>query len=522
MDQKTRRELVLLVLVSLLFLFSLPLQNHPLNDDYPYYKTVGNILDGKLILHQPIHMAFLAQGIYGAFVSSILGYSHASLIIGTRLLGILGVVASYLLFRRFVNSRLAFLGALTVLVNPFYVDLSNTFMTDVPRFAFSMVAVYLLFRGIETKNFVYLASGSVASLAAFWVRQPGLMAIAGVILYYFLTDRKKLLERRNALFFFVLPAASLVLWFYWYFFVHGPSDCIAGFFTVGLNVPRTIGRGALLLGYMLLPVAILCLMNAKSVWKNFMSLGAVRKTFVALLIVSMLGWLLYLNLAQSETIFYNYSLISHRGFGPTYNIISGDKTNLLFPEWLWTLITPLSIITTVSLTVYALRDVKDKKNLLLLSFVAAEILGFLFVRHFFDRYMLVLLPMLTVFLLRSLREHKHGQNFLLASIVLFGLFSWYGVHEYAAWNEARWEGIEYLLASGVPEESIDGGFEYNARFFEGCVTNRAVRWHGWGYSLSDAYVVSYSPLSGYEILKTFPYSGPFGEKLGEIFVLKKT
>jgi hypothetical protein len=105
---------------------------------------------------------------------------------------------------------------------------------------------------------------------------------------------------------------------------------------------------------------------------------------------------------------------------------------------------------------------------------------------------------------------------------MMAAWSWYGTYDYLAWNTARWEGIDHLLATGVGEREIDGGLEYDARFFEKC-TNRsaAVNWHGWGYSVSDEYVVSFSRLEGYETLEEIGYLGPFGEKLGSIFVERK-
>ena len=70
---------------------------------------------------------------------------------------------------------------------------------------------------------------------------------------------------------------------------------------------------------------------------------------------------------------------------------------------------------------------------------------------------------------------------------------------------------------------IDGGFEYNAeKFFEKCNNpTGAVNWHGWGYSLSDEYVISFSIIDGYEKINVVDYFGPFGEKLGTVYALKK-
>jgi hypothetical protein len=109
-------------------------------------------------------------------------------------------------------------------------------------------------------------------------------------------------------------------------------------------------------------------------------------------------------------------------------------------------------------------------------------------------------------------------------LILFGFWSAYGTYDYMSWNRARWDGIDYLLQSGVPEYEIDGGMEYDARFLlEPYNTPReeAVNWHGWAYSISDKYVISFNPLPNYNVLKEIDYSGPFGEKLGSVYVLEK-
>jgi hypothetical protein len=50
---------------------------------------------------------------------------------------------------------------------------------------------------------------------------------------------------------------------------------------------------------------------------------------------------------------------------------------------------------------------------------------------------------------------------IIVSLVPVGIFSLALKHEYLSWNGARDRAIRALVASGVPAEDIDGGFEHN-------------------------------------------------------------
>lgn len=155
--------------------------------------------------------------------------------------------------------------------------------------------------------------------------------------------------------------------------------------------------------------------------------------------------------------------------------------------------------------------------------MVAEVVPLLFTMNFFERYFLLLIPIMTLFALRSLSRHVSVKRILVAYVLLFGALSWYGTYDNMSWNSARWEGVGYLRGIGVAEEKIDAGFEYNARFYETCIQRPelAVRWQSWACSLSDAYVVSFEQQPGYDVLHRVAYYGPFGERLGDVLVLKK-
>jgi hypothetical protein len=269
-------------------------------------------------------------------------------------------------------------------------------------------------------------------------------------------------------------------------------------------------------GYFFLPLAPIFLLNYKKVFSWFKNLGK-WKFIPIIILVFMIAFIFVRDYVGFDINPFDKSLAEPRGIG-AYTL-SGDK-QLFFPGFLWGPIIALSFFTGFSLVIIYLKRLKDSLLLILtMIFLAAPMLLFV---AFYDRYFLFLIPLSLPLILTELKDFKYTKQILVVSIIIFGVWSWYGTYDYLAWNTARWEGIDYLLDSGVPQEEIDGGLEYDARFFEKCTDrSAAVRWHGWGFSISDKYVISFSHLDGYETLKTINYNGPFGEKLGSIFVEKK-
>ena len=79
-----------------------------------------------------------------------LGFSFTALRFSTLVLGSLGVLASYATARTAgLKPTASAIIAGLILINPLFVSLSCTFMTDVPSFALGMMALALLAYGIK-------------------------------------------------------------------------------------------------------------------------------------------------------------------------------------------------------------------------------------------------------------------------------------------------------------------------------------------------------------------------------------
>ena len=106
----------------------------PLNDDWAYAWTTDHAMEtGTFVRHDFTYIpAYTNVGI-GMLFSAIFGPSAETLRASGVFMGWLGVLGAYLLCR-VVGARRgpSILGALVTGLNPVYLNLSFTFMTDVP------------------------------------------------------------------------------------------------------------------------------------------------------------------------------------------------------------------------------------------------------------------------------------------------------------------------------------------------------------------------------------------------------
>jgi 4-amino-4-deoxy-L-arabinose transferase-like glycosyltransferase len=175
-----------------------PIAEVILNDDGAYAYSVKSILQTgtfKLSVWQSANV--FAQAYWGALFCLPFGFSYTALRFSTLTIALAGLLALYGLQREAgVDSRLALFGVLTLALNPLFFELSFTFMTDVPFLGFTLVAMYLLVRGIKQRSTIELVFGLLAATVALLTRQTGLALFFALGLTYLVKNK---LSIRNAI-----------------------------------------------------------------------------------------------------------------------------------------------------------------------------------------------------------------------------------------------------------------------------------------------------------------------------------
>jgi hypothetical protein len=154
-----------------------PVGDFPLNDDWSYGKIVRTLVETGRLEYTPwVSMALLTQVLWAALFCLPFGFSHTALRFSTLTLGLAGILGTYCLLRECrLRRSTAFLGALTVAVNPVFFNLSATFMTDVPFFAFAVLSAWLLARALRRGSFPLAAGGIALACCATLIREVGMI-----------------------------------------------------------------------------------------------------------------------------------------------------------------------------------------------------------------------------------------------------------------------------------------------------------------------------------------------------------
>jgi hypothetical protein len=149
--------------------------------------------------------------------------------------------------------------------------------------------------------------------------------------------------------------------------------------------------------------------------------------------------------------------------------------------------------------------------------VAVLYLALLIAAGFFDRYLILLVPLALV-LGASGTAHEGARrgpfSVGLGLAALYAVFSVAATHDYFAWNRARWTALHDLEREGVPASAIDGGYEWNGVF-------RYDPTAPWWWAGEEEYVVAFGSAPGYREVARYPYRRLLPPGEASVLVLRR-
>jgi 4-amino-4-deoxy-L-arabinose transferase-like glycosyltransferase len=508
-----------------------PLRNVPLIDDWTYVWSVENLIKtGHLAVpdwngHYPI-----LQTLLGSLVSLLFGFSFGVLRVLTVSLAIVGCMALYLTLRELeLDRERSLLGALTLAVNPVFFCLSFSFMTDVPFLSMMTIALLFYVAGTRRESQALLWLGGLFAVAAFLSRQIGF--IIPLVLVPCLVQRetgqpgwrKKLMPL----------AASLsvigILWL-WIWKSLGSTSVIAKkveemryLFLISPGEYLDFNIGLLLnVTFAVFPLLIAGIVFRPRWWP----------LAVALLTI---GGALLLRIHFGEVPY----PISDRGtwslqeLGDVRALIQGsltapgplDRFSLPIRALM---LTSVSILAagTLRLSIKARGRMSQPTMILmtigLLQFILINALWF-----YHDRYYLVLLPSLIFLSLKLTAKTGFSRSVALSGILMLGFVSVSGTWDALRFNQACLEAFHYLRSAGAPVAEIDAGYSITGWMLyahpenlpSGADPAEDVPWITSNEKLP--YVISNTPLPGYEVLKEFSWNGSLWAVSNTVYALHK-
>ena len=532
-----------------LALLANPTGEFPLNDDWSYSRSVQTLLSqGRLELTGFTAMPLLAQVLWGAIFCLPFGFSFMALRVSVWLLGLAGLIATYVLLRALSAPRgLMLLAVLLLGVNPLYFALSMSFMTDVPFIALSVASLCYLTHGLRTGARLSLGVGFVLALLALMIRQLALAIPIAFCLAY-AAGRG---FRTKTLIFGSLPTLSAlgVLGAYQLLlrFTTGlprlynrPYDPILessplNVFALAAELLKRTGIELVYLGVFLLPLSVIV---AASHWRHAPTrrrlLGA--GSGLAVFLVGT-GWLL----ANGELMPLSGNVLYDVGVGPpllrdTYVLALPHLPRA--PQLFWLAVTAGGVVGAILLAFLAFETVRslvwrratmavrrETVPIILATSAGGLYFGLATVTGFLDRYLIWMVPLGMVCVVAAARRQPVGYRWMshvcLGLVAGYGLFSVAATHDYFAWNRARWQALNYLMDDvGASSMEVDGGFEFNG-WYDYDPNYRERAGVSWWWVRGDQYVVAFGPLNGYTEMQRFAYDRWLPSGQGAVMILRK-
>ena len=537
-----------------------PAYDWPVIDSWAFGYTVQQLVEaGRLVLVDWGAMSLLAHVAWGALFSLPAGFSFAALNLSTWVLAFVLACASYAALRELDFAPLpSLMGAGVVLANPAVVLLSYSFMTDVPFLAWYTLAFWCYIRGLRRSAWPWLLAGSVFATIAVLIRQNGVVLPAALVAYvgWEWLRRRRPFPLRPALAAAALPVVALVVL---------TALSMAGVLSSRTNALAWIGapaparwaadlfRMALYLGLFMLPLTLAAGLRyaARFPRLTLRDLAIPAGAFILFAVLAIYQYYHPLRLPYIGTwrlMPYFPAVWSIFGTGSEGEWLAGAR-DMIFGYRFWTMVTAAGCAGAALLIWPAFwrrlaplplpsprlgREAVDEG--FPLGFLVLAILAFLapvllFSGEIYERYLAGLLLPLAALVLHACRRTVARPSlpaWALVSVVFlaFGLAL---AGEFVAWNGAAWHAGDRVAATGAPAEKIDAGFVWNGWHFAEEVRRTELQppadapaYMELTPQIDRTYVVSFSPLAGYETIGREEYWSPLRWSVQELLVLRKT
>ena len=442
-----------------------PIGDFPLNDDWSYAKPVHSLLNGKGIKFTGwMSMTLFAQVLWGALWCKIFGFSFTVLRFSTLFIALFGIIYTYKLFGEFIKHKSsAFILTLLILFNPIFVNLSFTYMTDIPFYSLSIISIYNYIHYLKEGDKKYIIVGLLFSIITILIRQLGLV----IPFAFFIIGVMKYIQQKRYEVVYIIPLIlSVIVYGVYQYIAHLFFDARGRYDEMNLILFNQVTQYPLkwLIGVFnrnTIGLLYIILFTIPFIISFF--IYSAKKTA---LISVVFGVFFFLFLKTKGYVFPILdNIIYDFGLGPAtlYDFWMFPRDN---PSFLWiilTLLVSILFIYSIYTVVKKIKSIPEKLNDKTIFILLNMVIYLVLVASIstYDRYYILPIPLFIIFMLNFIEKKRH--NIILLILLLpISFYSIAGTHDYLLWNRARWECIDYLLKEKrVDFTDVDGGFEYN-------------------------------------------------------------
>lgn len=513
-----------------------PFGDFPLNDDWQYAYPVKQLLEkGQFEMQGQFAPNILLQVAWGYLSCRVFGsFDFTYLRFGVLLLGLgCGLLLWQWLQEEGVNKQKSFGISLGLLCSPLFFSLSFTFMTDVPFLFLCLLCLRYFSTYVHKGELQALWIASGAAVAAYTIRQPGILFLLGFAVYVLLDNRRSQSK-------WILSSILLAIGFLAYVGMEQglkPFLAITDnyvpvanlYFTEVFSQPLTVlNTWAARFLKTFIYIGIFTLPFVPFLFTKYQKAGVLKsRTALAIVIVNLA--LFGLTLLAGKTFPFGGNVWFNWGLGPELlkdvYTLGLENTPRIHEWWLYALQLlgqwQISCILLLLWRTWPERRPSQQHFIVWLILMNGLYLGVISIFSYFDRFTLLCF----VSCLYIISPWVSLPKLKLSSIALFPFvimlyFSTLATKDYLNWNRARAAAYVWLNQQRVGIKQVDAGYEYNG-------------WHnyhrapiqGEGRSFwwvtADDYLISFGPVQGYRSIQSFPYYRYLWWKKDQILVLHK-
>jgi 4-amino-4-deoxy-L-arabinose transferase-like glycosyltransferase len=475
----------------LFVLFPPAAQDFPLADDWAFSHGAFRFAsEARIDYANWAAMPLLGQWLWAWPFIRVFGASHATLRASVIALSLIGLAAfADTLRSEGISEPRAALAAAVLAFHPMFYLLSGTFMSDVPALSFGLIAFALYARAFNQHRLRLLLAATLVACAGVSTRQTIIMVpiAAGISM-----AGNPNLRRRLAWWALVLVPVILGFAVHWWFVGRHDARPVSPRRLKNLFLPFVI----LYMFFHFGGLAVLPIVGAQlrpASWLAFLFAGAA---------MAFGAWCMTIDLEQpvyvgAESRFpYVDGILTTVGAYARVGLFLGERP-ILFDDTTRVVITIIGCLAGAWLAARLLRLLSNGyRPGMLISFALLQIPFILIAPYMFDRYFLSAMPAALLLAVLPLPATSWRWPLAIVATSLLALFSFCLMHDWLAWNEARWQlGREAMRNQRT---DINGGFEWNSWW----TLEKPRLPPGDGRH----YVLSFSPLPNGETVETKAYT----------------
>ncbi len=510
--------------------------NFPLNDDWAYALASRALAEtGRLRLCDWGASTQLPHLLWGALFTKLFGFSFGALRVANLLVSAAGLYFFVRLMEEFdIAPGPKAAAALALALNPLYLVLADSFMTDQHYLLWMLAACLFYVRRLKDPSddrSLWLAGA--CSAMAYLTRQLGVALPLAFTLALFLERRP---GRRELAAVWALPAAAMLGFALWFKYVNGPtwaSENYVGAATLAHlsrfgaflgDAVRRVLASAMETGLLLLPLAAAFLFSAgrfrrKNGFRVKVHAAVPWLALAALTVFALTGGPLP----------YLQNNISPSGLGALTLGGSVLKPSGLFASpTFWRLATVLSVAGAALLVCASDLALRAGPHALRFVFAAAmlQLALSLVGAKYFDRYLLTLLPWFALAAAFAAKGVRFSLPAAGTALALYAALGWAGMKDYMAWNTAKWELTE-RPHPGLLSGEIAAGFDHDAwlnyeqdmAYLKSMKPLDAIGEWEWQSLIQYKALVSFAPDQRLRLLDRIEYSTPLSAEKGVLYLM---